>query len=88
MAATGRRAFLAPLPEWFLSLQARLFELLPDPPLTRDQIALLRRDNVVSDGDVGRFEDLGIEPVPLEAVAPEWLSRHRRGGGGRPARPG
>ena len=88
MAITGRRAFLAPLPEWFLSLQARLFELLPDPPLTRDQIALLRRDNVVSDGDVGRFEDLGIKPVPLEAVAPEWLSRHRRGGGGRPARPG
>ena len=86
LATTGRRALLMPLPEWLLALKARVFELLPEPPLTRDQIALLRRDNIVSDGEVGRFGDLGVEPAPLESVAPEWLARHRRGGGREGAR--
>ena len=86
LATTGRRALLMPLPEWLLALKARVFELLPEPPLTRDQIALLRRDNVVSDGEVGRFGDLGVEPAPLESVAPEWLARHRRGGAREGAR--
>ncbi len=89
LATTGRRAFLIPVPEALLSFQARILELLPAPPLTRDQIAMLRRDNVVSDRtDIGRLADLGIEPTPLEGVVPAYLMRYRRGGGVRPGRPG
>lgn len=84
LATTRRRAFLVPVPEAVLSFKARFFELLPDPPLTRDQIAMLRRDNVVSDdSDIARFADLGIEPAALEAIVPEYLARYRR----RPASP-
>lgn len=86
LAATGRRALLVPAPRALLALPARLFELLPDPPLTRDQLAMLSRDNVVSaDGGVVRLADLGIAPAALEA-ATEYLARFRPGGGARPAR--
>jgi NADH dehydrogenase len=40
---------------------------------------MLQRDNVVSEGAAG-FADLGITPVALEATAPDWLARYRRGG--------
>lgn len=79
LATTRRRAFLVPVPEAVLSFKARFLELLPDPPLTRDQIAMLRRDNVVSDDpEIARFADLGIEPAALEAIVPEYLARYRR----------
>lgn len=52
---------------------------LPGAPLTKDQYLMLKRDNVAAPGAPGLAE-LGIEPVPMAAVAPQWLSRHRPGG--------
>jgi NADH dehydrogenase len=52
---------------------------LPGAPLTRDQWIMLRRDNVVGGKQPG-FKAFGIQPTPLAAVAPEWLSRFRKGG--------
>ena len=42
-------------------LQARLGEFLPNPPLTRDQLLMLQRDNVQAPGTLG-LADLGIRP--------------------------
>jgi NADH dehydrogenase len=69
---------------------AWVLELLPEPPLTRDQLVLLGYDNVVSEdaADIKRFADLDIAPTPLEAVVPEYLRRYRRGGGLKPSRQG
>ncbi|MDB5370178.1 MAG: 3-beta hydroxysteroid dehydrogenase [Roseomonas sp.] len=77
---TGRHNRLVDVPEGLLRLQARLGECLPNPPLTRDQLAQLGRDNVVSPGALG-FAELGIEPKSMELVVPDYLSRFRRGGG-------
>jgi NADH dehydrogenase len=49
------------------------------PPLTTDQVALLRRDNVVAAGAPG-LKELGVEPNALEAIIPSYLYRYRRGG--------
>ncbi|MFN3932608.1 MAG: complex I NDUFA9 subunit family protein [Brevundimonas sp.] len=49
------------------------------PVLTRDQVALLETDNVVADSAEGLAE-LGIEPTGVEAIAPSYLWRYRRGG--------
>ena len=81
LATTGRRALLVPVPEALLRFKARFFELLPRPPLTRDQIALLRRDSVAGAAGARGFADLGIRPAALEAAAPAYLARYRRGGG-------
>ena len=50
------------------------------PPLTADQVTLLRADNVVSEAAraEGRtLEGLGIEPVLAEAILPSYLVRYR-----------
>lgn len=76
LRVTGRRRLLVSIPFALARLQARFFELLPNPPLTRDQVALLERDNVVSPGAAG-LADLGITPTPLEVVVPGYLAPYR-----------
>jgi NADH dehydrogenase len=46
-------------------MQAGLLELLPNPPLTRDQVRLLKTDKVIS-GVEPTLRDLGVQPRPLE----------------------
>lgn len=79
---THRRRPLLPMPEGLLRLQARLGEMLPTPPLTRDQLILLGRDNVVAEGAPG-LADLGISPKAVEAIVPAYLARFRPGGSRR-----
>lgn len=74
-----RRRPLVPVPDGLARFQARLGEMLPTPPLTRDQLILLGRDNVVTEGAEG-FAALGIEPKAAEAIAPAYLARYRPGG--------
>jgi uncharacterized protein YbjT (DUF2867 family) len=77
----GRRRLLVPISFELAMLQARFLELLPAPPLTRDQVELLKTDNVVA-ADAATLADLGIAPTPIELVVPEYLARYRP----RPAR--
>ncbi len=60
--------------------QAALLEKLPNPMLTRDQVELLKTDNVVS-GHAPGLDALGVTPTPLEVVLPGYLARFQRGGG-------
>ncbi len=79
---TGRKRRLVEVPMGLARLQARLGEWLPHPPLTRDQLLLLQRDNVVGEGAL-TLADLGIAPQPVEAHAPALLARFRPGGNRR-----
>ncbi|MFN3447926.1 MAG: complex I NDUFA9 subunit family protein [Roseococcus sp.] len=79
---TGRKRPLVEVPMGLARLQARIGELLPNPPLTRDQLLLLQRDNVVGEGAL-TLADLGIAPQPVEAHAPALLARFRPGGNRR-----
>lgn len=79
LATIGRRRHLVPLPWGLAMLQGRLGEFLPTPPITRDQVRLLRRDSVVAAGAPGLAE-LGIAPHAIEAIVPSYLARYRRPG--------
>jgi uncharacterized protein YbjT (DUF2867 family) len=72
----GRRRLLLNLPFGMAALQARFLELLPEPPLTRDQVELLKHDNVLTPGTPG-LEALGVTPTPIELIVPQYLARHR-----------
>ena len=74
LAVTRRRRLLLSLPFGLARLQGRLLGLLPDPPLTEDQVRLLERDNVVAPGMPGLAE-LGVAATPMEAVVPAYLDR-------------
>ena len=71
-----RRRLLVPWPFALAELQAAFFELLPAPPLTRDQVRLLRRDNVVTEGALS-LADLGIAATAAEVILPSYLDRYR-----------
>jgi NADH dehydrogenase len=49
------------------------------PPLTSDQVELLRVDNVASANAPG-LAALGITPTAVEAIIPTYLYRFRKGG--------
>ena len=79
---TGRRPLLVPVPfpiASLIGLGGDMAAWLIAPPLTSDQVALLRTDNVVSPGAAG-LADLGVQPTALEAILPTYLYRYRKGG--------
>jgi NADH dehydrogenase len=75
----GRRRLLVPVPFGLASLEAFFLELLPKPPLTRDQVRMLKRDAAAHPGMPG-LATLGITPQVLELVLPSYLDRYRRPG--------
>ncbi len=79
LAEIRRKRLLITLPFALASLQARLMSLLPAPPLTVDQVEMLKSDNIVSSGELS-LATLGIAPVAVEAILPTYLDRFRRGG--------
>jgi len=64
---------------WGFDLMGKLSLGLIKGPLTLDQVRNLARDNVVSPEARG-FADLGIVPVSMEAVLPDYLWRFRPSG--------
>jgi len=53
--------------------------VVPLPPITTDQVEMLRIDNVVAHGALG-LADLGVTPTAMEPILPTYLYRYRRGG--------
>lgn len=79
LAEIHRKRFLVPVPFIIAEIEARFAELLPVPPLTLDQVKMLRQDNVVAESALG-LADLGIEATAAEIVLPTYLERFRPGG--------
>jgi hypothetical protein len=50
---------------------------LPNPPLTRDQVKLMKRDNVVKGKEL-TLQDLGISPVSVEEILPTYINANHR----------
>lgn len=63
----------------FDMLQAVTFGLITNGMITRDQVRNLANDNVVGDGAKG-FAELGITPVTMASVLPDYLWRFRPSG--------
>ncbi|MCC5982086.1 MAG: complex I NDUFA9 subunit family protein [Oceanicaulis sp.] len=84
LATIQRPRFLVPVP-WFaayaIGFAGEIAGAIPFVPtvLTRDQVTLLKSDNVVSEG-ARTLADLGIEGDTVEAIVPTYLYRFRRGG--------
>jgi uncharacterized protein YbjT (DUF2867 family) len=78
---TRRNRLLLPVPRWLAGIQAAVLQHLPGRLLTRDQLLMLRRDNVASDAMPG-LAALGVAPTPISLIVPNYLSRYRAGGRG------
>jgi NADH dehydrogenase len=83
LVTTGRHRLLVPVPFEVMKFQAAFAQFLPKPPITPDQVELLKSDNVVSAQarSEGRtLEALGIIPETMAAIVPSYLWRFRKTG--------
>lgn len=71
-AVCRARPILLPVPFGIAEALGAALELLPRPPLTRDQVRLLKTDKVVSDA-APKLRDLGVEPVAMEPIVSALL---------------
>jgi len=79
----GSERVLMPLPFGAADLMARVLEKLPLSLLTRDQVAMLHFDNVVSEAASAEhrtLQGLGIAPASMSSVLPSYLWRFRKAG--------
>ena len=78
-----RNRLLVPVPWWLAELQGSILGMLPKPLLTRDQVELLRSDNIVSDKaqkDGRTLAAIGIQPRDTAAILPTYLWTYRPAG--------
>lgn len=66
---------LIPIPFAAWHVLAWLAEMLPSPPITRNQVELMQIDNVAS-REMPGFGELGISPLSIEEMLPEILWDH------------
>jgi NADH dehydrogenase len=83
LATIRRRRLLVPMPFGAMKAQALVAQFLPKPPITPDQVELLKHDTVVSE-DARRegrtLEGLGIVPETIANIVPTYLWRFRKTG--------
>lgn len=82
LRTTARKRPLVSLPFGIASLLGSVASLVPfiTPPITSDQVELLKQDNVVSEAAKaeGRtLEGMGIQPTLLSSVVPSYLVQYR-----------
>lgn len=85
LGVISRSRPLLPLPWAIASMIGSIVSLIPfiDPPLTVDQVELLKSDNVVSDQAKSEGRDLisiGITPKAIETILPTYLVHFRPSG--------
>ncbi len=71
LARAKRRCLLLPVPFWLWQVVAILASVLPEPPVTSAQVALMRQDNLVAAGALS-LDDLDIEATALEEILPDY----------------
>lgn len=83
LSYTRQKRLIVPLGFNIARLQAKAMSILPNAPITEDQVELLKSDNMVSDAaqEEGRtLAAAGIEPRSLDAILPTYLWTYRKGG--------
>jgi uncharacterized protein YbjT (DUF2867 family) len=73
----GRRRLLMPVPYFAWEVLAAVMAPLPKRPISRDQVVLMKRDNVVGPKALS-FAELGVEPSAVEEILPSYVRTGRR----------
>ena len=73
----AKRPFLFPFPFKLWHAIGYLSEILPSPPLTRNQVELMEKDNI-PDPEAPGFEALRISPQGIEDILPQILQAAKK----------
>ncbi len=72
----GRKRLLLPVPFLVWEALATLLSILPNPPLTRDQVILMKADNILT-GSARTLLDLGVRPTAVEEIISSYIIEDR-----------
>jgi uncharacterized protein YbjT (DUF2867 family) len=72
-----KKRIILPIPFFVGRIQAMLFQLMPKPLLTLDQIKILEEGDNVLSGKNKTFKDLKIEAKNIESILPLYLKVYR-----------
>ncbi|GJM03026.1 MAG: 3-beta-hydroxy-Delta(5)-steroid dehydrogenase [Rhodomicrobium sp.] len=76
---TGLGTGLLPLPLWIASLIALVTSPFPFAPITRDQVKLLKQDNIPSEAAIAEHRVpealISTRPQSVSAIVPQYLGR-------------
>ena len=80
LKAINKKRLLLPLPLFIANTSASIFQLLPTPLITKDQLKLLKYDNIKSQDGITNF-DIGIpSKISFEKGIKEYAYNWREGG--------
>lgn len=71
-----KKRFFVNVPFNIAKIQSYFLEMLPRPILTRDQVELLKYDNIIS-GKHPTLKDFGIEGKTVRSILPKYIYRFR-----------
>jgi hypothetical protein len=74
-SAAGIKPILIRVPFTAWHALARIAEMLPSPPITRNQVELMQIDTI-SAADMPGMAELGISPHSIEEILPDILWEH------------
>lgn len=83
LEATGRSRPIVSIPFPIAKIQGSILGMLPKPLLTKDQVVMLERDNIVSDAARAAgltLEGMGVTPTAAGPILPSYLWRFRETG--------
>lgn len=77
ISLTKASCYLVPIPFWTATLLAEMLQWLPQPPLTPDQVRLLKYDNIIHPPltmQKAGFETVNIQPKAIETIVPLYIT--------------
>lgn len=74
---TGQNFSLLPVPFFIAKIQAVMMSVLPNAPITSDQIRSLKTDSIV-DKHAMTLSDLNVKPTSMDQVLPSYLERFKK----------
>ena len=74
---TGHNFIMFPMPFWLAKIQATFMGILPNPPLTCDQVKSLKYDNVVNK-NAQTLPDLNVTSTPMDIILPTYLGHFKK----------
>ena len=79
LKSINKKALMVSIPSFIAHYMSFFMEFLPQPLLTRDQVKLLKYDNVIhKDDKLMYLSTLGISPKTVEQVVPVYLKCYKK----------
>lgn len=74
---TGQNFCLLPIPFFIAKIQATFMGMLPNDPLTVDQVRSLKTNSIV-EKNAKTLTDLGVKPTTMDQILPSYLERFKK----------